>query len=55
MAAGAESTAEERAAFGQYLDQQLSKIRLENADEDFLRERLVEMYANPYRNHIAAL
>ena len=50
-----ESTAEERAAFGQYLDQQLGKIRLENADENFLRERLVEMYANPYRNHIAAL
>ncbi len=55
VAAGAESTAEERAAFGQYLDQQLGKIRLENADENFLRERLVEMYANPYRNHIAAL
>ena len=55
VAAGAESTAEERAAFGQYLDQQLGKIRLENADEEFLRERLVEMYANPYRNHIAAL
>ena len=55
VAAGAESTVEERAAFGQYLDQQLGKIRLENADEKFLRERLVEMYANPYRNHIAAL
>ena len=55
VAAGAESTPEERATFGQYLEQQLGKIRLENADEDYLRERLVEMYANPYRNHFAAL
>lgn len=55
VAAGADSTAEERAAFNAYVDKQLANIRLDTPDNDFLRERLCTMYANPYRNHIAAL
>ena len=50
VAAGADSTAEERAAFDRYVDGQLARIQLEHPDRDFLRERIVTMYANPYRN-----
>lgn len=47
-------TAEERTAFEAYVDGQLDKIDLPNKDEDFLRERLLTMYANPLRNQLAA-
>ncbi|MBQ8938048.1 MAG: 1-acyl-sn-glycerol-3-phosphate acyltransferase [Prevotella sp.] len=50
VAAGADSTPEEQAAFDRYIDGQLAKIQLDAPDRDFLRERLVTMYANPYRN-----
>ena len=50
VAAGADSTPEEQAAFDAYIDGQLAKIQLEHPDMPFLRERLVTMYANPYRN-----
>jgi len=36
--------------FEQYLAGQLAKIKLENKDEAFLRERILTMYANPARN-----
>ena len=55
VAAGAGSTAEEQESFSRYVDRQLSRVQLPAPDTAFLRERLVTMYANPYRNHIAAL
>ncbi|MCR4602393.1 MAG: acyltransferase [Prevotella sp.] len=55
VAAGAESTAEEREAFETYLQGQLAKIQLDTPDIPYLRERIITMYANPYRNHLAAL
>ena len=44
---------EDKAQFGQYLQQQIDKIDLPNKDESFLRERLLEMYANPAKNQLA--
>ena len=44
---------EDKVQFGQYLQQQIDKIDLPNKDEAFLRERLLEMYANPAKNQLA--
>ena len=46
---------EEKQRFEHYIAQQLAKIDLQNADEAFLRERMLTMYANPVRNQIKAL
>ncbi|MCR5679062.1 MAG: 1-acyl-sn-glycerol-3-phosphate acyltransferase [Prevotella sp.] len=54
VAAGAACTEEERAAFNAYIDQQLARISLPQPDPEFLRERLLTMYANPYRNKAEA-
>ena len=43
-------SAEDEARFEKYLEGQMAKIDLENKDEDFLRTRLLEMYANPLIN-----
>ena len=43
-------TAADKERFEQYLSGQLAKITLPNKDEAFLRERMLEMYANPLRN-----
>ena len=43
---------EDKVQFGQYLRQQIDKIDLPNKDEAFLRERLLEMYANPAKNQL---
>ena len=40
--------------FEDYLAGQMAKIQLPNKDEDFLRERMLTMYANPVRNKLAA-
>jgi len=40
--------------FEQYLAAQLAKINIPNKDEDFLRERMLTMYANPVRNFLCA-
>ncbi len=40
--------------FGDYLAGQLAKISLPCKDEAFLRQRMLEMYANPCRNHLVA-
>ena len=48
-------TAEEKARFEDYLQGQLRKVTLPRPDTDFLRERLLTMYANPVFNHEAAL
>ena len=37
-----------------YIEQQLGKMTIDHPDWDFLRERILTMYANPYRNFIAA-
>jgi len=45
----------EKLDFERYLSLQIAKIDLEDKDEDFLMHRLLEMYANPLINHLAAL
>ena len=49
-AAGMDVPAEEKAKFEAYLNQQLAKVTIEHPDMDFLRERMITMYANPARN-----
>lgn len=44
----------EKAVATAYLDGQLAKIDLPNRDEAFLRTKLLEMYANPLKNWLAA-
>lgn len=46
-------TADDKAAFGKYLQGQIAKIDIPNKDEAFLRERMLTMYANPARNCLA--
>lgn len=40
--------------FIDYLEKQLAKIDIPNKDEDYLRERILTMYANPLKNYLAA-
>ena len=40
--------------FLSYLDKQLQRIDLPQKDEPFLREKLLQMYANPVKNYYAA-
>lgn len=47
-------TEQERKGFETYLAGQLAKVDLHDADEDFLRECMLTMYANPARNHQSA-
>lgn len=47
-------TPEEKQRFKAYIEQQLGKINIPDKDEDFLREKLLLMYANPLVNHLAA-
>ena len=53
VAAGADCTPEEKAAFNAYIEQQMSKINVPNPDTVFLRERMLTMYANPWRNYMS--
>lgn len=46
-------TAEEKNRFSDYIRQQLEKIDIDHKDEDFLREKLLMMYANPLINYLA--
>ena len=48
-------TAADRNAFEAYLGGQLDKIKLPNADIEFLRERMLTMYANPAINQLSVL
>ena len=41
--------------FDQYIEGQLAKINLSNKDEDFLRQKLYEMYDNQVKNYEKAL
>ncbi|MBP3510425.1 MAG: 1-acyl-sn-glycerol-3-phosphate acyltransferase [Prevotella sp.] len=47
-------TAEEKAAFIRYIDGQMAKIDLPERDDEFLRGRMLTMYANPAINKMAA-
>jgi hypothetical protein len=47
-------TEAEKKRFENYLDRQLTKITIPNKDEVFLRSCMLNMYANPLRNKIAA-
>ena len=48
-------TLTEKKAFEEYISGQLSHINIPNPDWDFLRERILTMYANPLINHLNAL
>ena len=48
-------TPEQKQAFQTYLDGQLAKIDIPNPDWDFLRERILTMYANPLINQKSVL
>jgi len=50
-----EYTTIEKLDFERYLSLQIAKIDFPDKDEDFLMKRLLEMYANPLINHLAAL
>lgn len=50
-----EYSVEEKLKFEEYLDKQIRKIDLENKDRDFLKNKMLEMYANPLKNHLAAI
>ena len=47
-------THKEKLDFQQYIKSRIDLIELPNKDENFLRERLLTMYANPVLNHEAA-
>lgn len=49
-----EYTVEEKLAFNTYINARIAKIDLENIDKDFLRLKMMEMYANPLINQLAA-
>ena len=48
-------TADDEQRFSRYLDGQLAKVTIADPDQPFLRERILTMYANPLKNHQAAL
>lgn len=48
-------TEADRQRFEAYLNGQLAKVELPNADVPFLRERMLEMYANPAVNQMSIL
>ena len=47
-------SAEEKQTFEDYIAGQLDKISIPNKDVEFLREKLLVMYANPVTNYLAA-
>lgn len=48
-------TAEAKDAFETYLAGRIAKVDLPNKDEDFLRFKLLEMYANPLVNQLSTI
>lgn len=53
--AGQRYTEEDKQRFIAYIDRQLARIEIPNKDTPFLREKLLTMYANPLKNHLAAI
>ena len=47
-------TADDKQRFLAYLEQQLARIEIPDKDMDFLREKILLMYANPLKNYLAA-
>ncbi len=45
----------EKKQFEEYLQGQLDKIVLPNKDEDYLLDRILEMYSNPLKNHLTTV
>lgn len=45
--------ARDKKHFEEYLQMQLDKIVIPNKDEAFLRTKMLEMYTNPLKNHLA--
>lgn len=45
---------EEKGAFLQYVGDRIKMVEVPNKDEDYLRERILTMYANPARNYLLA-
>lgn len=50
-----EYTMMEKLDFERYLEKQIEKIEIVDKDADFLMVKLLEMYANPLINHLAAI
>ena len=48
-------THKEKVTFEQYIKEKIALIDLPNRDENFLRERLLTMYANPLLNYEQSL
>lgn len=48
-------TPQEKEAFEAYIAKQVQKIDLPNRDDDFVRQKMLQMYANPLFNHVKAL
>ena len=48
---GSNYSPSDKARFEAYLSERIAKINLDNKDEDFLRERILTMYANPLYNY----
>lgn len=46
-------TEEDKNRFIAYIESQIEKVDLEDKDEDFLREKLYQMYANPLKNYLS--
>ena len=44
----------EKKEFEAYIETQIARIDIANPDQPYLRERILSMYANPLRNHLAA-
>ncbi len=47
-------TGEELSQFNAYLQKQIEKIEIPNRDDDFLREKIIEMYGNTVKNYLEA-
>jgi hypothetical protein len=45
-------TLQDKELFETYFQQQLDKINIPNKDDNFLRNKMLEMYSNPLKNHL---
>lgn len=50
-----EYTLIEKLDFERYLEKQIQKISLKNRDDDFIKRKMLEMYANPLINQLEAI
>ena len=48
-------TEQDKKEFQEYLDGQLGKIKIPNPDWEYLKERILTMYANPLINQLSVL